>query len=270
MQTDSVMSPVAMGAPNNPEHSDILMQDLERLIRQQRYDAASTSQGPHSVPMPVMLQPDNISSGLKSTRLGAHLISCFVVGGECRLCYPQVLAMLLHDVPQRTVDEMQTKLGISNLQATGEQVEVMKVNQVIPMNMSRCPLITKTNAERLIASLKPSASPQLSDEQRNTVCVKVEHDCFGGCEGNLYPELNIDNCFECATCLLSFTPEEFVTHSHADPMERVCHWGFDSANWRYYVRVHDSMDANPTARAVLEQYVQHHDARQQALAAFNR
>lgn len=66
--------------------------------------------------MPVMLQPDAISSGLKSTRLGAHLISCFVVGGECRLCYPQVVGLLLPDVPQRTVDETQTMLGISNLQ----------------------------------------------------------------------------------------------------------------------------------------------------------
>lgn len=35
--TDTVMSSTAQNAPNNPEHSDILMQDLERLIRQQRY-----------------------------------------------------------------------------------------------------------------------------------------------------------------------------------------------------------------------------------------
>lgn len=49
----------------------------------------------------------------------------------------------------------------------------MKVNQVIPMNTSRCPLITKTNAERLVASLKPTASPQLSEQQRNTVRLPV-------------------------------------------------------------------------------------------------
>lgn len=99
---------------------------------------------------------------------------------------------------------------------------------------------------------------------------QVLHECFGGCAGHLYPELNIDNCFECAQCLLSFAPEEFVIHSHSDPMERVCHWGFDSANWRYYIRLQESIENNPQAQAFLEQFIQHYEARQAAAAATNR
>lgn len=39
-----------------------------------------------------MLQSDTKFSSLKSTFLMNHLISCFVVGGECRLVFEQVVS----------------------------------------------------------------------------------------------------------------------------------------------------------------------------------
>ncbi|KAI1697250.1 c-SKI smad4 binding domain-containing protein [Ditylenchus destructor] len=78
---------------------------------------------------PFMLQADSKFSSLKSTRLLNQLIHCFVVGGECRLVFPQMIACILGDIPQRSIDE------------------------------------TKSNAERLMAVfLVDGTAPPLTDE----------------------------------------------------------------------------------------------------------
>ena len=43
-------------------------------------------------------------------------------------------------------------------------------------------------------------------------------------------------CIECLECGGLFSPQKFVCHSHS-PQNRICHWGFDSANWRHYIQV---------------------------------
>jgi NAD-dependent dihydropyrimidine dehydrogenase PreA subunit len=246
----------ALPGPSNPEHSDILMQDLEKLIRQQRDPFSFSRHDRLPKPgLPFMLQPDVVSSGLKTTRVGAHYIWCFIVGGECRLCYPQFISLILPDIPSKVIDHKQAELRISNLQATTDQLEVLKLNNIIPTNMSKCNLITKTNAERLISALKPYHSPPLTEEERQKYSIKVEHDCLGGCEGKFYPEINFDNCIECSTCLNTFSPDEFVCHTHTPTNGDICHWGFDSANWRFYLRPHETVEEDVTACAIFRAFI---------------
>ena len=57
-------------------------------------------------------------------------------------------------------------------------------------------------------------------------------------------------CIECLECGGLFSPQKFVCHSHS-PQNRICHWGFDSANWRHYIQVTTSY--NPLIYTV--QYV---------------
>lgn len=56
---------------------------------------------------------------------------------------------------------------IMNLLATEDQLRVLKRNNIFPpLSEERCELITKTNAERLIASLKSEEASPLPDQIR--------------------------------------------------------------------------------------------------------
>ncbi|OUC47978.1 c-SKI Smad4 binding domain protein [Trichinella nativa] len=68
----------------------------------------------------------------------------------------------------------------------------------------------------------------------------VEHECFGGCRGRYYVHLYSTpaaECIECCDCGDLLSPETFVSHSHRNYERCVCHWGFDSANWRVYIHL---------------------------------
>jgi len=67
---------------------------------------------------------------------------------------------------------------------------------------------------------------------------KVYHQCFGKCVGLYVPALYVQpfsTCIECLECHGLFAPQKFVCHSHHSRENRICHWGFDSSNWRAYL-----------------------------------
>jgi len=59
-------------------------------------------------------------------------LSCFVIGGECRLCFPQMKALCLGDIPTYKIDEMMKNLAIINPHSSEEQLNVLKRNQIVP------------------------------------------------------------------------------------------------------------------------------------------
>ena len=66
------------------------------------------------------------------------------------------------------------------------------------------------------------------------------HKCFGNGYGLCLPNLFIDRtsrCIECLDCFGMFSFEHFVSHAHKYLENSTVHWGFDSANWRYYLKV---------------------------------
>jgi hypothetical protein len=89
-----------------------------------------------------------------------------VIGGECRLCFPQIYSLILKDVDHETIVTLFKELHIQTRQATQEQIESLKLAKALPMTASSCGLVTKSDAERLVALLKQREVMSLSDDQR--------------------------------------------------------------------------------------------------------
>ncbi|XP_048111490.1 v-ski avian sarcoma viral oncogene homolog b [Alosa alosa] len=200
---------------------------------------------------PVMSGPLFIPSDRSTERCETVLerepISCFVVGGEKRLCLPQILNTVLRDFSLQQINSVCDDLHIYCSRCTADQLEILKVMGILPFSAPSCGLITQTDAERLCNALiyggtfpphadkDPSCSIGL---ERTEKSFKVYHECFGKCKGLFVPELYTSPgaaCLQCLDCRLMFPTDKFVVHSHKRLENRTCHWGFDSANWRAYV-----------------------------------
>uniref|UniRef100_A0A0R3S1D4 C-SKI_SMAD_bind domain-containing protein n=1 Tax=Elaeophora elaphi TaxID=1147741 RepID=A0A0R3S1D4_9BILA len=209
-------------------------------------------------PSPLLLPSDHISSSLKSTRLNGHLIYCFVIGGECRLCFPQIISVVLRGVAINDINELFVDLNIHISVASQQQLDTLKLAGVMPMTADSCGLVTKSDAERLVAKLLPQCSGYRLARDISTYdmdVIPVMHDCFDGCTGTLIPMLDTDEQIECTQCKLLFTGEKFVSHSHSlQQIRRICHWGFDSSNWRHYLHLAESCEDDLKAVQKLELY----------------
>ncbi|XP_049589969.1 v-ski avian sarcoma viral oncogene homolog b [Syngnathus scovelli] len=216
---------------------------------------------------PVMSGPLFIPSDRSTERCETLLerepISCFVVGGEKRLCLPQILNSVLRDFSLQQINSVCDDLHIYCSRCTADQLEILKVVGILPFSAPSCGLITQTDAERLCNALIYGGSypPRRGGGGKergggggvngvgggNSVHLELEctegsfriyHECFGRCKGLFVPELYSGPgaaCVQCLDCRLMFPPRKFVVHSHKRLENRTVHWGFDSANWRAYV-----------------------------------
>ncbi|XP_033825814.1 v-ski avian sarcoma viral oncogene homolog a [Periophthalmus magnuspinnatus] len=203
------------------------------------------------LPPPVMPGPLFIPSDRSTERcetvLEGETISCFVVGGEKRLCLPQILNTVLRDFSLQQINAVCDELHIYCSRCTAEQLEILKVMGILPFSAPSCGLITKTDSERLCNALiyggtyPPRCKKELSGSLELEITeksFKVYHECFGKCRGLFVPELYSSPgaaCIQCMDCRLMYPTHKFVVHSHKAQENRTCHWGFDSANWRAYV-----------------------------------
>ncbi|XP_024875549.1 ski oncogene [Temnothorax curvispinosus] len=207
--------------------------------------------------IPILTAPDQSCSERCETILEGERISCFVVGGERRLCLPQILNTVLQDFSLQQINQVCDELQIYCSRCTRDQLEELKHSGILPRNAPSCGLITQTDAERLVSALllrtescDPTqigpAAPDCLDkktckneeEEETIVKFKVYHECFGKCKGIFDPKLfETDDsvCIECLECGYQFSPQRFVRHAHRSLENRTCHWGFDSANWRSYL-----------------------------------
>ncbi|XP_056278634.1 v-ski avian sarcoma viral oncogene homolog a [Pseudoliparis swirei] len=213
---------------------------------------------PQVMPGPLFI-PSDRSTERCETILEGETISCFVVGGEKRLCLPQILNTVLRDFSLQQINSVCDDLHIYCSRCTADQLEILKVMGILPFSAPSCGLITKTDAERLCNALiyggaypprckkEPGSSGGASslslsssslELQLTERSFKVYHECFGKCKGLLVPELyGSPNaaCIQCMDCRLMYPTHKFVVHSHKAQENRTCHWGFDSANWRAYL-----------------------------------
>uniref|UniRef100_A0AAQ5YDT7 Ski oncogene n=1 Tax=Amphiprion ocellaris TaxID=80972 RepID=A0AAQ5YDT7_AMPOC len=204
------------------------------------------------LPPPVMPGPLFIPSDRSTERcetvLEGETISCFVVGGEKRLCLPQILNTVLRDFTLQQINSVCDELHIYCSRCTADQLEILKVMGILPFSAPSCGLITKTDAERLCNALiyggayPPRCKKELNggtlELQFTDRSFKVYHECFGKCKGLFVPELYTSPnaaCVQCMDCRLMYPTHKFVVHSHKAQENRTCHWGFDSANWRAYI-----------------------------------
>ncbi|KAA0714258.1 Ski oncogene [Triplophysa tibetana] len=196
---------------------------------------------------PMQPPPSDRSTERCETVLEGETISCFAVGGEKRLCLPQILNTVLRDFSLQQINSVCDDLHIYCSRCTADQLEILKVMGILPFSAPSCGLITKTDAERLCNALIYGGTypPHCKKELYGSIeleltekSFKVYHECFGKCKGLFVPELYTSPnapCVQCMDCRLMYPTHKFVVHSHKSLENRTCHWGFDSANWRAYV-----------------------------------
>lgn len=223
------------------------------------------------------MQADSSTSPLLETLLHGERISCFVVGGEKRLCLHDILNTILKEFSVQQINSACQKLQIACLESSPRQLEILKKNHLLPTGAPNCGLLTQTNAERLCAFLMDqhiaqqappppppptttspplsSSSPTLSPSspsKKNTL--KVVHECFGKTYGHIHLNMYSKSdaaCVECDTCRKFYTPKNFVCHTHKYE-SHTRHWGFDSANWRVYLKpVNSSSNSSEKTSTVL-------------------
>ncbi|XP_027876545.1 ski-like protein [Xiphophorus couchianus] len=205
-----------------------------------------------------LLVPCDSSTELTHSLLEGESISCFVVGGEKRLCLPQVLNSVLRDFSLQQINTVCDELYVYCSRCDAEQLHILKVLGILPFNAPSCGLITLTDAQRLCnALLRPGAafptdpSGKLLSQgllKESEASFQVEHQCLGKCQGLFVPQFYTQPeapCIQCVECQLLFSPQKFVMHSHKSPDKRTCHWGFDSAKWPCYLQLARKYQGTP-------------------------
>lgn len=181
-------------------------------------------------------------SKVKCTLLDGIPIACFNVGGEKRLCFGQLLAEVLKEFSPSEVNNSRDHLKIYCPRCDEQQLESLKLSEVVPWSESSCMLITKSDAYRLCSALLSNRAPLRHDKKYTKPYLEVYHECFGGCKGIFEPEAYNEphaKCVTCMECLRLFSPRKFVTHSHGNSEIQTCHWGMDSSKWRLYLLLPD-------------------------------
>lgn len=195
---------------------------------------------PPEIPQPVLSAADTACSILYKTMLEGKPIGCFLLGGEMRLCFPQVLNNVLMDFGLDQINRTFDELRIFCSQCSPEQLNQFKTANILPEDVNTSGLITRTNAERLCSALLHHGErPRVA---KTAVSFRVVHRCFGKCEGICTPELysfKEQACIRCVECNGMFSPQRFVCHVHQNQENSTLHWGFDSNNWRHYLQLPD-------------------------------
>lgn len=213
---------------------------------------------PQVLPGPLLI-PSDSSTELTQTVLEGESISCFQVGGEKRLCLPQVLNSVLREFSLQQINTVCDELYIYCSRCTSDQLHILKVLGILPFNAPSCGLITLTDAQRLCnALLRPRTFPQngsilpakssLAQLKETGSAFEVEHECLGKCQGLFAPQFYVQPdapCIQCLECCGMFAPQTFVMHSHRSPDKRTCHWGFESAKWHCYLHVNQKYLGTP-------------------------
>ncbi|ESN95382.1 hypothetical protein HELRODRAFT_123931, partial [Helobdella robusta] len=195
------------------------------------------------------------SAELSETQLEDQVIACFDIGGEKRLCLAQIIRNILPNFFLNEITAVFTKFYIPSAVCSNAQLNMLKEKDIIPANVLHCGLVTKSDAQRfcsvLLGSRKHQKHVKFNDkvttlEYKKSKLIrltsfKVIHKCFGGCQGVFYQKLfhsALSECIECSECRYMFTPQKFVTHFHSTAeYKQTCHWGFDSANWKHYLKL---------------------------------
>ncbi|XP_013409134.1 ski oncogene-like [Lingula anatina] len=226
----------------------------ERTLVKCEYDSVYASP-PFPVQSMPVFTPIDVAKGERSdTVLEGETIACFVVGGEKRLCLPQILNTVLRDFSLQQINSVCDELHIYCSRCSLEQLQSLKMGGILPFPAPSCGLITKTDAERLCNALL-HRSPERTGEPPSPNSFKVYHECFGKCKGIFNPEMYTSPdspCIECCDCHGLFSVMTFVGHSHKALENRTCHWGFDSANWRSYLLLSKDQECKDKLQSILE------------------
>lgn len=144
---------------------------------------------------------------------GIPIVSLYIESQE-RLCLAQISNTLLKQFSYNEIHNRRVALGITCVQCTPVQLEILRRAGAMPVSSRRCGMITRREAERLCKSfLGDNAPPRLPED----FAFSVHHECAWGCRGSFLPSRYNSSrakCIKCSYCGLFFSPNKFIFHSH--------------------------------------------------------
>lgn len=173
-------------------------------------------------------------------------IVCLSIDDKERLCLAQISNTLLRDFSYNEIHNRRVALGITCLQCTPVQLEILRRTGAMPVSSRRCGLITKREAERLVKSFLEAIPPPRLPENFS---FSVYHNCGWGCQGQFIPSRYNSSrakCIKCLFCNAFFSPNKFIFHYHKSSTSTYRHP--DAANFNSWRRHLLLIDPNPTEK----------------------
>ncbi|CAG5126521.1 unnamed protein product [Candidula unifasciata] len=178
---------------------------------------------------------------------GVAIVS-LVIDNKERLCLAQISNTLLKDYSYNEIHNRRVALGITCVQCTPVQLEILRRAGAMPVSSRRCGMITKREAERLVKSfLEENTPPKLPDD----FAFDVHHECGWGCRGFFEPSRYNSSrakCIKCSFCNMYFSPNKFIFHFHRMPDAKYNHP--DAANfnsWRRHLKLYSGVENDEIA-----------------------
>lgn len=227
-----VRTPSPPPPPSPLDNSDIMPVDLSE--RRQTSECHSTGQvksQQQSQTTPTM-RHNQVGTVILA---GVPIVSLGIDGME-RLCLAQISSTLLSKFSYNEIHNRRVALGVTCVQCTPVQLEILRRAGAMPISSRRCGMITKREAERLVKSfLEETAPPKLPEN----FAFQVKHPCGWGCTGSFVParyNSSRAKCIKCTHCNVFFSPNKFIFHFHRTPDSKYQHP--DAANfnsWRRHI-----------------------------------
>ncbi|XP_070687412.1 SKI family transcriptional corepressor 1 homolog-B [Pempheris klunzingeri] len=189
-----------------------------------------------SYPSSKNLKPNQVG---ETVLYGIPIVS-LVIDGQERLCLAQISNTLLKHYSYNEIHNRRVALGITCVQCTPVQLEILRRAGAMPISSRRCGMITKREAERLCKSFLGAHSPPKLPEN---FAFDVSHECAWGSRGNFIParyNSSRAKCIKCSYCNMYFSPNKFIFHSHRTPESKYTQP--DAANfnsWRRHLKLSD-------------------------------
>ncbi|ESP00617.1 hypothetical protein LOTGIDRAFT_112155, partial [Lottia gigantea] len=198
------------------------------------------STSPLNIPTLERVQPTSNVRQNTVTTVNLHNVSivCLRIDGKERLCLAQISNTLLKEYSYNEIHNRRVALGITCVQCTPVQLEILRRAGAMPVSSRRCGMITKREAERLVKSfLEDSTPPKLPEN----FSFEVYHECGWGCTGFFEPSRYNSSrakCIKCSLCNMHLSPNKFIFHNHRTPTSKYHHP--DAANfnsWRRHLKL---------------------------------
>ena len=209
---------------------------FERMTNERRHTPDSMNQ------VKKVARPGGERSNhhVSSTILQGVAIVSLHIDGKDRLCLAQISNTLLKDYSYNEIHNRRVALGITCVQCTPVQLEILRRAGAMPISSRRCGMITCHEAERLVRSFLAEAKPPKLPEN---FAFGVRHNCGWGCRGSFIPSRYNSSrakCIKCMSCSVYFSPNKFIFHFHRTGDGTYYHP--DAANfnsWRRHLKLTD-------------------------------
>uniref|UniRef100_X2ARP5 c-SKI SMAD4-binding domain-containing protein n=1 Tax=Capitella teleta TaxID=283909 RepID=X2ARP5_CAPTE len=177
---------------------------------------------------------------VSTTMLYGVPIVYLVIDEKERLCLAQISNTLLKKYSYNEIHNRRVALGITCVQCTPVQLEILRRAGAMAISSRRCGMITKREAERLVKSFLDDPCPPKLPEN---FAFDVKHECGWGSRGSFIPSRYNSSrakCIKCTFCNMYFSPNKFIFHFHRAPESKYHHP--DAANfnsWRRHLHLTD-------------------------------